>query len=164
MPRARESQDRQSRSPPEPAGSAPTSIGRERCVEVLPAVEHTDDGHDPRAFVHGIGDQGASLVVGDAKAGADVFARDAAQREERQALACLDHCARVALGNRWRPPLGDVGEQLFELFTRLGRVDDAVADQALAGTFVDAFLCAAASRALTAPTATARDGSAFNLS
>ncbi len=160
----RGSQDRQSRSPPEPAGSVPTSNGRERCVEILSAVEHTDDGHDPRAFVHGIGDQGAPLVMGDAKAGADVFARYAAQREERQARAGLDHCARVALGNRWRPPLGDVDEQLFDLFTRLGRVDDAVGDQALVGTFVDAFLCAAANRALTAPTATARDGSAFNLS
>lgn len=102
--------------------------------------------------------------MGHAKAGADVFARHAAQREERQALAGLDHCARVTLGNRWRLPLSDVDEQLFELFTRLGRVDDAEGDQALVGTFVDAFLCAAVSRALTALTATARDGSAFNLS
>jgi hypothetical protein len=140
------------------------SVDQQRRVEVLSPVKHTDDGYEPRGFVHGVGDQGASPVVGDAKAGADVFARHAAQREECQALAGLDHRARVALGYRQRGPFGDVDEQLFELVARLGRVDDAVVDQALVGAFADAFLCAAASRAFTAPTATARDGSAFSLS
>ena len=72
---------------------------RQRTFEIPPTVEHTDDGDEPCAFVHGIGNQGASLVVRDAKAGADVFPRHAAQRKERQAFAGLDHRAGVALGN-----------------------------------------------------------------
>jgi len=59
---------------------------------------------------------------------------------------------------------GDAGEQLFQLVDRLWRVDDAVRIQALADTFFVAFAWTAASCALTAPTATARDGSAISLS
>ena len=103
-------------------------------------------------------------MVGDAKAGADVFARHAALRKERQTFTGRDHRADVALGGRQRAALGDVDEQIFELVDRLGRVDDAVGDQALDAAFLVAFACAAASRALTAPTATARDGSALSLS
>lgn len=131
---------------------------------ILAAVEDTDDGHDPRSPVEGIGDQGAPLVMGQAKAGADVFARHAAQRKGRQTFAGRDHRAGVALGDGWRPALGDVDEQFFELVRCFGGVDDAVGDQAWVAAFLVAFACAAASRALTAPTATARDGSAFSLS
>lgn len=74
---------------------------RQQCAfEILPAVEHADDGDEPCAFVHRIGDQGASLVVRDAKAGPDVVARHAAQGKEREAFAGLDHRVGVALGNR----------------------------------------------------------------
>lgn len=131
---------------------------------VLTAVEDADDRHDPRSFVHGIGDQSAPLVVGDAKPGSDVFVKHAAQRKECQSFAGRDHRAGVALGDGGLSALGDVGEQLFELVRCLGGVDDAVRDQALEAAFLVAFACAAASRALTAPTATARDGSAFSLS
>ena len=96
--------------------------------------------------------------MGDAKSWANVFARNTAQRKEPQPLTGLDHCAGVAIGDRWRPALGDEEEQRFELVDRLGRIDDSVLDQALAATFFNAFACAAASRALTAPTATERDG------
>ena len=131
---------------------------------ILSAVEQADDRHGPCGYVDGIGDQGPALVVGDAKARADVFARHAAQWKERQAFTSFDHRAGVALGDCRRPALGDVEVHLFELISRLGRVDDAEEDQALVETFLITFSCAAASRALTAPTATARDGSAFNLS
>jgi hypothetical protein len=78
-------------------------------------------------------------VMGDAKAGADVFARHAAQWKERQAFTGFDHRAGVALGDRRRPALGDVEEQFFELVRRLGRVDDAEGDQALVETFLITF-------------------------
>ena len=103
-------------------------------------------------------------MVGDAKARPDVFARHAAQWKERQAFTGFDHRAGVALGDRRRPALGDEEEQFFELVCGLGRVDNAKVDQALLETFLITFSCAAASRALTAPAATARDGSAFSLS
>lgn len=102
--------------------------------------------------------------MGDAKAGADVFARHAAQRKERKTLAGLDHRVGVALGDRRGPVLRDVDEEFFELVGRLGREDDAVGDQALVEAFLIVFSCAAASRALTAPTATARDGLALSAS
>ena len=127
---------------------------------VLSTVEHTDDGHHPRTFVNGIGDCGAPLVVGEAKARSDVFTRYAAQWEQRKALAGPDNGACVARRDCQRRALGDVAEQRFELVARLGGIDDAVRCQALA----DAFLCATASRALTAPTLTARDGSALSTS
>ena len=93
-----------------------------------------------------------------------VFTQHAAHRKEREAFAGREHRARVAIGDRRRLALGDVGEQRFDLVDRLWRVDDAVGDQALAGIFFVAFACTAASRTLTAPTVTARDGSAFSLS
>ena len=130
----------------------------------MSAVEHADDRHGPCIDVDGIGDQGASFVIGDAKGRADVFARHAAQWKKRQAFTGFDHRAGVALGDRRRPALGDEEEEFFELVDRLWRVDDAEGDQALVGAFLITFSCAAASRALTAPTATARDGSAFSLS
>lgn len=103
-------------------------------------------------------------MMGHAEARADVFARHAAQRKEHQTHAGRDHCAGVALGDYRRPALGNVSEQFLELVSGLGSEDDAVRDQALEAAFWVAFACAAASRALTAPTATARDGSAFSLS
>ena len=74
---------------------------RQRSFEVLAAIEHPEDGDRPRGFVHCVCDHSAPLVVGDAKTGADVFARHAAQRKERQPLAGLDHRAGVAIGDRW---------------------------------------------------------------
>lgn len=127
---------------------------------VLSPVEHADDGHRLRTLVHGIGNHGAPLVVGEPKTGADVFTRYTAQREQRQALAGRNDVVRVALGDRQRRSLGNVEEQCFELVARLGAVDDVVRRQA----FADAFLRAAASRALTAPTPTARDGLALSAS
>ena len=137
---------------------------RQRSFEVLAAIEHPEDGDRPRGFIHLVGDHSAPFVVGDAKTGADVFARHAPQRKDRESLAGLDHPAGVVLSDRRRPALGDVAIQLFELVSRLGCVDDAVRDQALAGIFFVAFAWAAARRALTAPTATARDGVALSLS
>ena len=76
------------------------SVKRKRCIEILSAVEHSDDRHGPRAGIYRICDQSAALEVGDAKAGPDVFTRHAAQWKERQAFTGFDHRAGVALGNR----------------------------------------------------------------
>ena len=103
-------------------------------------------------------------MVGQAKAGADVFARHAAQGKERQTLAGRNHCAGVALGDCQGPALHNVQEQFLELVGCLGSEDDAIGDQALEVAFLVTLACAAASRALTAPTSTARDGSALSLS
>ena len=81
----------------------------------MSAVEHADDRHGPRAGIHGIRDEGAALVVGDAKARADFFARHAAQWKKRQTFTGFDHRGGVTLSDRRRPALGDVEEQLFEL-------------------------------------------------
>ena len=77
-----------------------------------------------------------------------------------QALARPDHRVCVALRNHQRRTLGDVEEQRLQWVAGLGCEDEAVRHQALA----EAFLCAAASRALTAPTPSARDGSALRAS
>ena len=127
---------------------------------VLPAIEHADDGHRLRPIVHRIRDHGAPLVVCHPKAGPDVVPCDASVREQRQAFAGGDDRVRVALRDRGRRPFGDVEEQLLELVAGLWSEDDPVRRQALA----DAFLRAAASRALTAPTPTAREGSTLSLS
>lgn len=75
-------------------------IFRQRSLEVLAAIEDPEDGDCPRVFVHCVGDHSVSLVMGDAKAGAEVFARRAAQRKERQAFAGRDYRAGVAIGDR----------------------------------------------------------------
>ena len=103
-------------------------------------------------------------MVGHAQARADVFARYAAQRKECESLTGADHRTGEALRYGRGPALGNEGEQFLELVSRLGSEDDAVGDQALKVAFRIAFACAVASRALTASTATARDGSAFSLS
>lgn len=72
---------------------------RQHPVEVLASVEHPENGDDPRDLVHGVGDHGASLVVGNAQAWSDVFARYAPKRKECQAFASLDHRAGVARGD-----------------------------------------------------------------
>lgn len=147
-----------------PAAGSGVPAFRQCPLEVLATVEDAEDRDRPRLRVDGVRDHGATPVVGETETRADVFARNAPQWKERQALTGLDHCAGVMLGDRRRPALGDVAIQLFELVGRLGCVDDAVRDQALAGTFFVAFAWAAARRALTAPTTTARDGSALSLS
>ena len=87
---------------PGTAGIATSGVPafRQRAFVVLTTIEHPEDGHRPRVGVRGIGDHGAPLVVGDTQAGADVIARHAAQRKERQTLASRDHSAGVVLGDR----------------------------------------------------------------
>lgn len=122
-----------------PAGSIPTSVGRQCCIEVLDAIAHLESKHRLRLGVHRVRDHGATLVVGNAKAWLDVFARHAAQWKERESLTGLDHRAGVVLDDRQRRALGDVAIQLFELVGRLGCVDDSVRDLAFVGTFFVAF-------------------------
>jgi len=127
---------------------------------VLSAVEHAEDGNRLRVLVHGIGDHGAPFVVGEPKARTDVFTCRTTEWEQRQSLARRDHRACVAFIDRRRRTLGDVQERRLQWLAGLRRKDDAVRHQALA----EVLLCAAASRAFTAPTPTAREGSATRAS
>ena len=141
-------------------GGSAVPASRQGLLVVLSAVEHADDGHRSRIFIYGIGDHGAPFVVGEPESRANVLTCHAAEGEHCQALARPYHRVYVALRNHQRRTLGDVEEQRLQLVAGLGCEDDAVRHQALA----EAFLCAAASRALTAPTPTARDGSALRAS
>jgi hypothetical protein len=135
------------------------AVGR-RALVVLATVEHAKDRDNQALVVDGVGDHGPPLVVGEPQPGTDVVTGHAPVREARQTFAGVDHGAAVAQRSLRRGPPCDVPVQRFELVACLGRVDDLVAFQA----FADAFLWAAAKRALTALAATAREGSAFSLS
>jgi len=136
------------------------SVAGQRPFVIPTTAEDAEDRHVPRAFVDGKGGQRRPLVVGHAQARPDVFARHAAQRRECQSLASGNHGTGEALRYGRGPPLGNVPEQFLELVSGLGSEDDAVGDQA----FEVAFACTVASRALTASTATAHDGSDLSLS
>ena len=60
------------------------ALGQKRRV-VLSAVEQTDNGYRLRLLVHGIGNHGAPLVMGETKAGADVCPGHATAGKQRQA-------------------------------------------------------------------------------
>ena len=127
---------------------------------VLATVEDAQDRDDQALVIDGVGDHGPPLVVGEPQPGADVVTGHAPVREERQTLAGIDDGAAVVQRCLRRGAPCDVQVERFELVACLGSVDDLVACQA----FADAFLWAAARRALTALAATAREGSAFSLS
>jgi len=101
-----------------------------------------------------------ALVVGEPKAGANVIAWHAAQRKKGQPFAGRDDGVGIALRGRQRRPLCNVEEQRLELVAGFRGEDNPVRLQ----PFVDTFLRAAASRALTAAVPTAREGSAFSAS
>lgn len=127
---------------------------------VLPTVEDAEDRRHEALVVDGVGDHGAPLVVRKPEAGPDVVTGHAPVREERQTFAGVDQGAAVVQRSVRRGTPYEVPVERFELVAGLGRVDDLVAGQ----SFAEAFLWAAARRALTALAATAREGSAFSLS
>lgn len=142
-----------------PTRPQPSALGH-RTLVVLATVEDAEDRYHQALVVDGVGEHGAPLVVRKPEAGPDVVTGHAPVREARQTFAGVDHGAAVVPRNRRRGPSCDVQVERFELVAGLGRVDDLVGCQA----FADAFLWAAARRALTALAATAREGSAFSLS
>lgn len=140
-----------------PEGSA---VSCQRALVVLATIEDAKDRDNQPLVIDGVCDHGPPLVVGESQPGTDAVAGHAPVRKQQQTFAGLDDGAAVVQRNLERRTPGDVQVDRFELIARLRGVDDLVACQA----FADAFLWAAARRALTALAATAREGSAFSLS
>ncbi len=83
---------------------------------ILAAVKHTDDRN--LQGVDGERNDRSALVVGDAQAGADVFALGTAQREGFKRFIIVDDRSDITLGEAGRSGTGDKTVQLGELFFR----------------------------------------------